>query len=200
MLAGLGGCGKSTVALAVVRQAQEAGIRAWWVPAVDPASVTEGLLGLARLLGAADDEVQEARAGRTNPSDVLWRWLETAHKWMLVLDNADDPDALTVGDRAASDGAGWLRPTRAGLVLVTSRTGDAQAWGPLATLHRVNPLDEYEGGRLLMDLAPLAGDAAEARALARRLGGLPLVHCIRPGRIWDRSSRRSGRSPRTGMH
>src|ERR1039457_4622434 len=60
VLAGLGGCGKSTVALAVAARARESVRRVWWVPAVDQASVTGLLLGLARQLGAADGEVQEA--------------------------------------------------------------------------------------------------------------------------------------------
>ena len=119
--------------------------------------------------------MQEALAGRINPSDVLWQRLETAHGWVLVLDNADDLAALATGDREAGDGAGWLRPTRAGLVVVTSRTSDQHPWGPLARMHRVGPLDDQDGGRVLTDLAPGAGGAADARVLAGRLGGLPLA-------------------------
>lgn len=175
VLAGFGGCGKSTVALEAAQRAKKTGSRVWWVPAVDQALVTGLLLGLARQLGAADPEMREALEGRVNPSDVLWQQLEAARGWMLVLDNADDLAALTIGDRAASDGAGWLRPTRAGLVLVTSRTSDQQAWGPLAQVHRVGPLDNGAAGHVLADLAPGAGDATAARALAGRLGGLPLA-------------------------
>ena len=80
---------------------RRAGGLVWWVPAVDPASVTGLLLGLARQLGAADSEVQEALAGRINPSDVLWQRLDSVRGWVLVLDNADDLAALAAGDRAA---------------------------------------------------------------------------------------------------
>jgi tetratricopeptide (TPR) repeat protein len=175
VLAGLGGSGKSTVALAVARAAAAIGLHTWWVAATDPASVASALLGLARRLGAPDGEVAEALADRVNPSDVLWPCLEAAPGWVLVLDNADDPAVLAVAGWRAGDAAGWLRPTRAGLVLVTSRSGDARTWGPIAEVHRVGPLDSPEGGQALLDLAPGAGDVSQAAGLSSRLGGLPLA-------------------------
>jgi hypothetical protein len=57
-------------------------------------SVTQFLLGLAGELGASRGQVEEALAGRLNPSDVLWQQLENTTGWMLVLDNADNPAAL----------------------------------------------------------------------------------------------------------
>jgi tetratricopeptide (TPR) repeat protein len=172
-IVGLGGCGKSTVALAAAQRAREKGRPVWWVPAIDHGSVTGQLLGLARKLGAPAGEVREALAGQINPSDVLWPRLEAVRGWVLVLDNADDPAVLTAVDRKASDEAGWLRPTRAGVLIVTSRNADA--WGPLTVVHRIVSLDDETGGKVLTDLAPGAGDRAEARLLAARLGGLPLA-------------------------
>jgi tetratricopeptide (TPR) repeat protein len=175
VLAGLGGCGKSTIALKVAQLARDAGTNVWWVPAVDAASVTGQLLGLAHHLGAADGEVQEALAGRLNPSDVLWQKLEAAPRWALFFDNADDLTALASADRRARDGAGWLRPTKAGLIVVTSRIRDPNTWQPVAQIHSVEPLDEHEGAEVLMDLAPAAGKIDDAKILAARLGGLPIA-------------------------
>nr|WP_272902860.1 tetratricopeptide repeat protein [Streptomyces sp. BA2] len=39
----------------------------------------------------------------------------------------------------------------------------------------MDPVDEGAGARVLLDLAPRAGDEAEAQLLAQRLGGLPLA-------------------------
>ena len=175
MLAGLGGSGKSTIALAVARDAVSADLRAWWVAVADAGSVASALLGLARKLGAPDGEVAEALAGQVNPSDVLWPCLEAAPGWVLVLDNADDPAALAAAGRRAGEAAGWLRPTRAGLVLVTSRSGDIRAWGPMARVHEIGPLGALDGGQALLDLVPGAGDAVQASVLSSRLGGLPLA-------------------------
>jgi tetratricopeptide (TPR) repeat protein len=175
VLVGMGGSGKSTVARAVAARVTAGGGQAWWVSAGDAVSATQLLLGLARALGASASQVDEALAGRVNPSDVLWGQLEAAQGWVLVLDNADDLAALAVGGRSASSGSGWLRPTRAGLVLVTSRAGDRLGWGPAAKVRQLKPLDGADGAQVLLDLAPRAGDELAARSLSARLGGLPLA-------------------------
>jgi tetratricopeptide (TPR) repeat protein len=176
VLAGLGGAGKSTVALAVTQNVAAAGLRTWWVAAApDPGSVAQRLLGLAQRLGAPAGEVDQALAGRMHPADVLWPRLEAAPGWVLVFDNVDDPGALATAGRPAGEAAGWLRPTRAGLILVTSRIGDLRIWGPMARVHRVGSLEDADGAQVLLDLAPDAGDSEEAARLSARLGGLPLA-------------------------
>ena len=174
VLSGLGGSGKSTIARAVAAQIVADGGQVWWVSASDPVSMTQLLLGLARELGASRADVEEALSGRVNPSDVLWRQLEEVHGWTLLLDNADEVAGLSAGDRPASSGAGWLRPTTAGLVVITSRVDDA-AWGRGAAIHPVEPLKAEDGGKVLRDLAPRAGTPEEAQLLAERLAGLPLA-------------------------
>ena len=175
VLAGLGGTGKSTVVLRVAEEMTQAGKSAWWVPAVDAATVTARLLDLAQDLGAAPGEVAEARNGRRGSADLLWRYLEVRQGWLLVFDNADDLGALTVGGNDAASGAGWLRPSAAGLTVVTSREGNPQAWGRHAELHPVGWLDSMTGAQVLADLAPGAGPIEDAAALSERLGGLPLA-------------------------
>ncbi len=175
VLAGLGGSGKSTVARAVAARVLAKDGCAWWVPAADAVSVTQLLLGLAGELGASRGQVEEALAGRLNPSDVLWQQLENTAGWMLVLDNADNPAALAAGDRPVNSGSGWLRSTRTGMVLVTSRVGDLQRWGPIARIVRLESLGEADGAQVLLDLAPGAGDSGEAESLSGQLGGLPLA-------------------------
>ncbi len=188
VLTGLAGSGKSTVAREVAARVTAAGGRAWWVPAGEPVSVTQLLLGLAREMGASPERVREGLAGRVNPSDVLWGQLGAARGWVLVQDDADDPAALTVGGRAADSGSGWLRSTRAGLVLVTSRLADAQAWGPVAVMECLGLLNADDGALVLTDLAPQAGSPGQARSLSRRLGGLPLT-LRQAGSTWPRHSR-----------
>ena len=175
VLAGLGGTGKSTVALRLGEEMTRLGRPAWWVPAVDAGTVTAKLLGLARDLGASPGEVSEAQNGRRDPADLLWRFLEGRRGWLLVFDNADDLTALMVDGNDVAGGAGWLRASGAGLIVVTSRIGDSQAWGRHAELHAVSWLDAVTGARVLADLAPEAGPVADAAVLSDRLGGLPLA-------------------------
>ncbi|HEV7933944.1 MAG TPA: tetratricopeptide repeat protein, partial [Actinomadura sp.] len=175
VLAGLGGTGKSTVALRVAEAALEQDRLALWVPAVDASSLTSALLGLAQSLGADVSQVEAARAGKANPSDVLWRELEAHPGWVLVLDNADDVQALAVEGRPVRDGNGWVRASRAGLVVVTTRDADPRHWGRQAELHHVSWLSDEDGTRMLLDLAPQAGTRQDAEALSARLGGLALA-------------------------
>ena len=167
VLAGADGTGKTAIALWVAREAAGRGVPVWWVPATDARTVTVSLLDLAADLGAQPAEVAQAGAGQRDAADLLWRYLEQRAPWLLVFDGADDPAALAR--------PGWLRRTHGGLILVTSRNADAQAWGRHAELHPVEPLDPAAGGNLLTDIAPDAGSALQAAALAERLGGLPLA-------------------------
>jgi tetratricopeptide (TPR) repeat protein len=175
VLAGLGGTGKSTIALRVAEQITQLGRPVWWVQAVDAGTVTAKLLGLASDLGAPLGEVTEAQSGRHDPADLLWRFLEGRAGWLLIFDNADDLSALTVGGNDVGGGAGWIRPSASGLIMVTSRESDQRAWGRNTEIHPVSWLDAATGGQVLADLAPAAGTSGEAAALSQRLGGLPLA-------------------------
>ena len=86
------------------------------------------------------------------------------------------------------DNTGWVRATRRGLVLVTSRRRETRRseslrsknsrnviWPDEAILYEVGPLPDSEAGDVLLDWAPMAGDRDHARKLGHRLGGLPLA-------------------------
>jgi hypothetical protein len=119
--------------------------------------------------------------------DRLWRLLEPAdRRWLLIIDNADDPELLAApavpvaeGEQPVipqtAAGTGWARAGRRGLVLVTSRQCSPARWGAAASLERVDVLGDREAAQVVLDLAPTAGDREQARALGRRLGGLPLA-------------------------
>jgi tetratricopeptide (TPR) repeat protein len=181
VLHGMGGSGKTTVAVEVAHRAQSAGVRCWWVAVTDSADLEASLHAVAFDLGADEGELS-----RGHPADVLWRRLDLlAEPWLLVLDNADDPDLLAAGTGRLADGRGWLRSPKTGygLVLVTSResaqsvwgASTQSVWGNWGRLVPVPALDEVDGGQVLRDLAPDAGDEREARALGAWLGGLPLA-------------------------
>lgn len=174
VLAGMGGAGKTTLALALAERAERQGRSVWWVSATEQRSMSFSLLALALSLGAPSARVEEARAGVRDPADVLWEHLEAQTGWLLVFDNADDTGELALGGAPVADGTGWLRPTPAGLIVVTSRNMDRREWGRHGVVVPVSCLDPAAGARVLLDLAPHAGTPAEAQALSRRLGGLPL--------------------------
>lgn len=179
LLVGMGGCGKSTLALKLAEHARAQGHPVWWVPADSGSALAAGMLALAAELCADPRELAWARTSLAATADLVWRLLD-AHprRWLLICDNADDPaDLAPVGDLAG--GTGWVRPSPAGMVLVTSRVTDASVWGNHARLLRVGTVPAAVGARILLDRVPEAhparNDQERARALSDRLGGLPLA-------------------------
>ncbi len=182
VIAGLGGLGKSTVALTAARMARQRGYRVWWVHAADTARLTSGMLEVLRELGAPESVTVPVREGARTASARAWEFLNGDHvggrRWLLVFDGADNPAVLAGADSTTpADGTGWLRADPAGIVIVTTRIRDPQVWGTRVTLRELKPLDDEAGAEVLRDLAPEVADPGgqEARELSRRLGGLPLA-------------------------
>jgi hypothetical protein len=176
VLAGAGGMGKSTIARLVATRLRDSDPRRriWWISAANEERLSAGLVSMARDLGAstADQEAIHAHvaADLGDIADRVWRLLDRrAARWLLVIDNADEPGLL-----GSADGTGWVRGTRNGLLLVTTRNGDEACW-PDADFTWVGPLSIDAAVDVLTDLAPRAGDRRTAAALAERLGCLPLA-------------------------
>lgn len=167
VLCGVGGSGKSTVALALARRVG-AERKVWWVDATTPAAFVEALREVAVQAGVERDVARDVWRNREAARDVLWDALNNAATgpWLLIVDNADDP--AVVRD--------WIRqPVAGNTVVVTSRDHDPGSWWTSVAVHPVVPISEPQGAAILRELAPGAGSDGEAVRLARRLGGLPLA-------------------------
>jgi CRP-like cAMP-binding protein/tetratricopeptide (TPR) repeat protein len=182
VIAGMGGLGKSTIALEATRMARSRGYRVWWVGAADTALLAGGMLEVLRELRAPESVMAPVREGAPTAPERAWEFLNGDHladrRWLLVFDGADDPAVLAGPDATTpADGTGWLRTDPSGMVIVTTRNRDPQVWGTQVILRELKPLDEEAGAEVLRDLAPEVADpaGAEARSLSRRLGGLPLA-------------------------
>lgn len=174
---GLGGCGKTRLALEVAHRAESDGIEAWWVAATEASGFLAVMRSLGRRLGVTDDELRHGDA-----ADVVWqRLLTRAEQWLLVIDNADEPAILAGAGSSVGEGRGWVRrlPTgSAGRVLITSRDGNAETWGGWCRRHRVGMLADDPAATMLADYSghhPSLGSDEDAKLLAARLGGLPLA-------------------------
>ena len=176
VLHGLGGCGKTRLALEAAYHAQQRGTEVWWISAAEPGVLDAGMRALGRRLGVTDAELEHGDA-----ADVLWQRLAGREDpWLLVFDNADEPEVLTGTGTSVAEGRGWLRPVagQAGMVVVTSRDGSPGSWGSWSRRHRLEMLPADPAAEVLADHAgyhPGLGSEEDARLLAARLGGLPLA-------------------------
>ncbi|MFJ9207677.1 tetratricopeptide repeat protein [Streptomyces sp. NPDC102264] len=180
VLAGMGGVGKTTVALSTAQRAKENGVEVFWIPAGSATAVADGMRHAALLSGAPAEHVAHAwEKGGRPAADLVWRHLAALDRpWLLVFDDADDLDVLSCPGAAVADATGWVRPPvgRSQGVLVTTRDGNERSWGGrIAHFHRLDVLEPEFAGRLLQELAPKAGHTDSAMALADRLGSLPLA-------------------------
>ncbi|GAA2247812.1 hypothetical protein GCM10010104_50310 [Streptomyces indiaensis] len=176
VLGGAGGLGKTTLAAEAARRAQQAGASVFWIQWQDDAHhLAEDLIRVGQALDLSESRLDTARRGRAVLVDVVWDHLAAVPGWVVVIDNVDRPERVGPGRDAVAAYRGWLRPDGAGLLIVTSRDTATSTWGPQARLLNLEPLQEAAAAAVLCDAAPSAGGEEGARALAARLGGLPLA-------------------------
>ena len=161
-VAGLGGTGKTQVALAYCYRHLADYDLIYWLPADEPTTLGIALAEMAVRLGLTSRQTADHNALR---QQVL-AWLQTtAKRWLLVFDNADqiDPAALRP----------FLPPLGNGANLITTRNPN---WGGLAQTVLLDLFTEAEAvAFLLKQLPQTAQNAAEASQLADLLGYLPLA-------------------------
>ncbi|MFD9481776.1 tetratricopeptide repeat protein [Streptomyces nojiriensis] len=175
VLHGMGGIGKTAMALAIAGAMRRNGVRVFWVQASQVDSLRAALRQIALQLSGGEAQAREVAAGTLNATDLAWEALHTStNPWLLIFDSADNPTEI---EREL--GPGWLEGSAAGAVLVTTRQGSADLWPAEAKLEKLDALDSAAGAEMLLDLAgkpeqhPSERDAA--RALSMRLGGIPLA-------------------------
>jgi hypothetical protein len=152
---GLGGVGKTELALEFAHRYQADYDLVWWISAEQPTSVTATLAALAEELG-----IQRV-ADQAEMITQLFKKLRGRERWLLVYDNAEQPKTLE----------GLLPPGGGGRVLVTSRYG---AWGKFGSVERLDVLVRDEAVAFLARRTS-ATDQAVLDALAEELGDLPLA-------------------------
>ncbi|GAA1681414.1 tetratricopeptide repeat protein [Nonomuraea maheshkhaliensis] len=194
VIAGLGGTGKTTLALKLAEDSRDRFTSIWWVNGADRVTLMTSMLSIAQYeLNVPEPAIREAMSGRRNAADLFWNAIQqTAADGgrLLIIDNADDPQSVLAiaGDHVA-DGTGWIRASRNCSIVVTSRDRAPATWGRLCELHILGPLSPDAAADLLMDLVPGDSDRAAALAVGRRLNRLPLALHLAGIHIGAKSSR-----------
>jgi len=170
---GLGGVGKTQLALEYAYRHAPDYTLIYWVRSEEPAQLASDYASLAGPLNLPEKDAQD----QTITIAAVRQWLERNDGWLLIFDNAQHPDAVRdylphtadVAAERAPVGATFLsRPSRH--IIITSRDPN---WGRVASPLEVPTWPRDESVAFLEKRSGHGGE--DAHALAYELGDLPLA-------------------------
>lgn len=163
-ISGLGGIGKTQTAVEYCYRYRSEYRAVFWTRAERIPTLQAGFSEIAKLLGLPQRDAQRPE----ETVQAVQRWLEGASGWLLVFDNADQPELL----------AAFLPREATGHVLLTSRTQVFDALG-IAKPLSLAVLSPEEAVALLYRRTGREnhdpGEHEAARQLAEEVGYLPLA-------------------------
>ncbi|KAN0082306.1 TPR-like protein [Elaphomyces granulatus] len=187
-LVGLGGVGKSQLAIEYSYQVRESSPDMWvfWVHASSTARFQEGYREIAERVKIAGWDNPDANILR-----LVNNWLrnEVNGRWFMVIDNADDAsvflhsvDESKVGDNSneaalSEDLSEYLPQSQNGSILVTSRSRDIafRITGNTRDIIPVDPMDERVAVDLLRKKLPGDFNENDAKRILHALDYMPLA-------------------------
>jgi nuclear transport factor 2 (NTF2) superfamily protein len=166
-ISGLGGIGKTQIAVEYAYRYQDDYETIVWLKAESPETLILDLLTVAHLLNLPETEEQEHLV------EAVKRWFQVHTSWLLIFDNADD--LLMVRDFLPTGGKGHI--------LLTTR---AHATGRIAQRIELEKMGREEGALFLLHRATIldpdqpleaasSTDQDTAKEIVQAMDGLPLA-------------------------
>jgi tetratricopeptide (TPR) repeat protein/DNA-binding XRE family transcriptional regulator len=156
VLHGLGGVGKTQIALEYAYRYSQEYRAIFWIEAETAETVVSSLLHVAEVLQLPERDNKDQQQVITD----VQRWLTTHGQWLLIWDNLEDLDLLSH----------FLPPSRQGSVLLTTRTPTV---GTLAWGIDLAPMNQEEGTLLLLRRGKVLGSEANSAQMRQRAERLP---------------------------
>jgi tetratricopeptide (TPR) repeat protein len=163
-ITGLGGVGKTQLAVEYAYQFASEYDLVWWVRSDDTVTLIADFSSLGDLLQLKQGESPE----KISKASLVRRWLESNGNWLLIFDNVQKPEDLY--SPVVSD-TNFIPQSSLGHVLITSRNPN---WSSIATPLNIQVFSPSEAVEFLQKRTGQI-DATGAIDLANELGYLPLA-------------------------
>ncbi|KAK5087751.1 hypothetical protein LTR05_001966 [Lithohypha guttulata] len=168
VLGGLGGMGKTQLAIAYAREHEASYTSVLWLNATSELTVTASFRSIAETLPSASS------VAKLDDDEALrhtFRWLSDVRntQWLLVYDNYDDPDQYKITK--------YIPTTCNGTMIITTRL-PALVQGQRMRQVRVSSMEDVEESLRILQNRSRRDNVRQdpdAHRLAQRLAGLPLA-------------------------
>ncbi|KAH9210981.1 hypothetical protein DL95DRAFT_437398 [Leptodontidium sp. 2 PMI_412] len=181
VLHGLGGIGKTQLAIEYVRRHKEKYTAIFWLNANDEDSLRLSFRRVAQQVlkhhpstGMPLNVDLEGDLDQVVNAVKVWLDLRKNSHWLMIYDNYDNPRTPNNSDRLAVDVRQYLPEADHGSIIITTRSANVTQG---QRLHVQKLLDVREGLNILSNMSGRTGieNDPDAKALVAKLDGLPLA-------------------------
>ncbi|OJJ08851.1 hypothetical protein ASPVEDRAFT_145102 [Aspergillus versicolor CBS 583.65] len=174
-ICGLGGIGKTQVALELAYRVRERSpeMSVFWIPCTSYESVEQAYMDIAQIAGL---DLRDAAATKERVKAYLSH--ETSGKWLLIFDNTDDFEMCMKGTETGPALKTLLPRNEAGHILFTTRNRKLAVRLAMSNVIHISDMDKDTALQMLHQLfirKELLEDTDATAALLRELCFLPLA-------------------------